>query len=77
MNLLDALYFIKTAWNQVTNTYIKNSFGKAFQRENQCLREDQTDLLAEIYRKNVPLEMSHQDLEEFFNIDLNLSEEPI
>ncbi|XP_066153045.1 tigger transposable element-derived protein 4-like [Euwallacea fornicatus] len=79
ITLLDAIFYANKAWSEVTSVTIKNCFKNAFHIENPKL-EEQYDpeeelplsLLAEIYKKKVPLGITQQSFEEFFIMDQNL-----
>ncbi|XP_066150292.1 tigger transposable element-derived protein 4-like [Euwallacea fornicatus] len=79
ITLLDAIFYANKAWSEVTRVIIKNCFKNAFHIENPKL-EEQYDpeeelplsLLAEIYKKKVPLGITQESFEEFFIMDQNL-----
>lgn len=88
INVLEALYFIKTAWHKVNSSTIKNCFGKAGFRKSECNLEcsvqidydPEEDLplstVAELLRHAKNLGATDpQNIEDFMNLDGNITTE--
>lgn len=82
INLLDAVYFIKHAWERVTPSTIRNCFRKAgliHGNHNAVSDDDFTteddlplSLLAEICRNEQVMGIECLNIEDFFEVDRNL-----
>lgn len=79
IDVLEALYFIKTSWNKVASVTIKNCFAKAGFKKNDLIATDfdpEDDLplsaLADLLRSIKAVCPNNQEVEDFITIDQNV-----
>lgn len=88
INVLDAIYYIKTAWQRVTEDTVRNCFHKAGFRQESVEGTTKNDIfsaeddiplsvLQEIWRNARSIGPRNNQIEDFINIDTDLMTEEI